>query len=260
MSYRGDTLPSVSLTRQQVMKVVNRYIGVAGGYLGDFSYRTHADFYPEYCDLEIDPYTFEGTTRERFIEILSTRPPHEQAKILRGVLDRFGDDADHPNRSQLRPELEEWIGRLDGAPAVSLETPKQTRDVVVRALADADELIRANGATSAVDRIHTALHGHVLALCEAIGLTVDRETSMNRALKLLRQNHPSLAASRPRADDITRILGALATVLDSLNPIRNNASVAHPNTELLDDADAHLAINAARTVFAFLDAKLGATS
>lgn len=82
---------------------------------------------------------------------------------------------------------------------------------------------------------------------------------MNRALKLLRQSHPALAASGPRADDITRVLGAIATVLDSLNPLRNNASVAHPNEELLDEPEAHLAINAARTVFAFLDAKLGAT-
>lgn len=242
------------------MKVVNRFIGVSGGYLGDFSYRTHEEFYPEYCDLDIDPNAYPGTTRERFIKILSTRAPHDQAKILRGVLERFGDDADHPSRSQLRPELAGWIAQLEGEPAVSLDTPKETRDVVVRALADADELIRTNGATSAVDRIHTALHGHVLALCEDAGLAVDRETTLNRALKMLRQSHPALAANGPRAEDITRILGALATILDSLNPIRNNASVAHPNAELLGEAEAHLAINAARTVFAFLDAKLGATS
>jgi hypothetical protein len=33
----------MSLTPREVMKVVNRYIGVSGGYLGDFSYRTHAE-------------------------------------------------------------------------------------------------------------------------------------------------------------------------------------------------------------------------
>jgi hypothetical protein len=251
----------MSLTPQEVMKVVNRYIGVNGGYLGDFTYRTHAEFYPEYCDLDIDPNSYSGTTRERFIEILSTRSPRDQAKILRGVIDRFGgdDDADNPTRSRLRPELEDWIARLETAPAVGLDSPKHTRDVVIRALADADELIRANGATSAVDRIHTALHGHVLALCEAAGIEVDREVTTTRALKLLRQNHPGLVASGPRAEDITRMLGAIATVLDSLNPIRNNASVAHPNKELLDEPEAQLAINAARTVFAFLDAKLGGT-
>jgi hypothetical protein len=43
-------------------------------------------------------------------------------------------------------------------------------------------------------------------------------------------------------------------------PPRNNASVAHPNVELLDEPEAHLAINAARAVFVILDAKLGAMS
>ncbi len=51
--------------------------------------------------------------------------------------------------------------------------------------------IRTNATTSAVHRIHTALHGHVLALCEPAGIEADRETTMNRALKLLRQNHPA---------------------------------------------------------------------
>lgn len=45
------------------MKIVNRYIGVRDGYLGDFTYRTHAEFYPEYCGLDIDPATYPGTTR-----------------------------------------------------------------------------------------------------------------------------------------------------------------------------------------------------
>jgi hypothetical protein len=251
----------MNLTQQEVMRVVNRYIGVSGGYLGDFSYRTHADFYPEYCGLDIDPYAYEGTTRERFIQILSTQPPRNQAKILRGVIERLGEnDETDPARLRLRREMQTWIARLKEAPAVELDTPARTRDVVVRALADADELIRTNGATSAVDRIHTALHGHILALCEAASIEVDRETTIARSLRLLRENHPALAASGPRADDLSRVLGGMATVLDALNPLRNNASVAHPNKELLDEPEAHLAINAARTVFAFLDTKLSDSS
>jgi len=83
------------LTNQEAMKVVNRYIGVSGGYLGDFSYRTHAEFYQEYCDLEIDPYQYQGTTRERFIIILKNSLPDVQAKIVRGVLQRFPLDAEN---------------------------------------------------------------------------------------------------------------------------------------------------------------------
>jgi len=74
----------MALTRQQVMQVVSRYIGVDAGYLGDFSYRTHTEFYPEFCDIEdIFPDELSGTTRERFIEILSTQSADRQARILR---------------------------------------------------------------------------------------------------------------------------------------------------------------------------------
>jgi hypothetical protein len=43
---------------------------------------TDADFYPEYCDLDIDPNEFEGTARERFIHILSNASPKEQAATV----------------------------------------------------------------------------------------------------------------------------------------------------------------------------------
>jgi hypothetical protein len=76
------------------MKIVNRWIGVSGGYLGDFSYRTHAEFYPEYCGLDFDPYDYEGTTRERFIETTSGAGPRDQARIVHGVLERFPIGAD----------------------------------------------------------------------------------------------------------------------------------------------------------------------
>jgi hypothetical protein len=44
--------------------------------------------------------------------------------------------------------------------------------------------------------------------------------------------------------------------MDALNPARNRGSVAHPNEELLDNDEAMLFINAARTVLQYLDVKL----
>jgi hypothetical protein len=73
------------------MRLVNRYIGVNGGYLGDFSYRSHQEFYPEFCGIyDVETEAFEGITRARFIEIVLPRTPHDQAKILRGVMVKFG--------------------------------------------------------------------------------------------------------------------------------------------------------------------------
>jgi very-short-patch-repair endonuclease len=77
------------LTRPEIYKLINSYIGVANGYLGDFSYRTHAEFYPFFCDLDIDPGTYEGTTRERFTQILQEANAVQQAKIIKGILAKY---------------------------------------------------------------------------------------------------------------------------------------------------------------------------
>ena len=87
------------------------------------------------------------------------------------MIDRFNEDGNPPS-ARLQPELEAWINRLDSASAVGLDTHEHTREVVLRALADDDELIRTNGATSAGDRIHTALHGTQLPNpCQGCHLT-----------------------------------------------------------------------------------------
>jgi hypothetical protein len=53
-------------------------------------------------DVEnIDPYQYQGTTHERFIQILVSRRPHEQAKIVRGVIEKY--PAGSAPSSQRRP-------------------------------------------------------------------------------------------------------------------------------------------------------------
>jgi hypothetical protein len=60
----------------------------------------------------------------------------------------------------------------------------------------------------------------------------------------------------PREQNVTQVLRAMASILDAMNPVRNMASVAHPNPTLLAEAEAMLVINACRTVLQYLDAKL----
>ncbi|MHB8296462.1 MAG: abortive infection family protein [Acidimicrobiales bacterium] len=238
------------LTDREVFRVVNRYIGVSGGYLGDFSYRTHADFYPEYCDLAIAPYAVEGTTRERFIAILSLLTPRDQAKVLRGVIERFPPDAagGPDTRQAAHAELLALIERLESGPFVAGATPQITSEVVLRALTDAENLIQMSGPTSAVDRVHTVLHGYLLAVCDGAGVVYQREDSMVALFKKLRSGHPQLADLGPRAQDVEKVLNSCASILDALLPVRNRASVAHPNAELLGEPEARLVINVGRTL------------
>ncbi len=250
-------LSSISLSRREITKLVNQYIGVSSGYLGDFSYRTHAYFYRDYCHLDIDPGEYEGTTRERFITILSSLSPRDQAAVVRGVIDRFPvGDGPSTRTIEAHNEFLQIIQRLESGSPVSTEVLHTMSDVVLRAITDADLLLRSSGATSGVDRIHTALHGYLIDACQSAGISVAKDASTTSIFRTLRLSHPKLAQLGPRAQDIERVLNACAQILDALNPVRNQASMAHPTHELLKYEEALLIINVGRTLLNYLDSKL----
>jgi hypothetical protein len=248
------------MTRPEIYSLVNDYIGVDGGYLKDFTYRTHQEFYPYFCDLDIDPLTLEGmTTRERFIHILEKAPPLDQAKILRGVLKKCPPRERSDSRTQVRAvAIERIAARLEGARGVQAGRPRITSEVVDRAISDAEALIEKNGATSGVDRVHTALHGYVMAICDDRRLRYGDDPSLTDLFKVLKENHPKFRSAGPRSEDIHQVLRALGAIMGALNPLRNRASVAHPNRKLLGEPEAMLVVNAARTILHYLDSKLAA--
>jgi hypothetical protein len=154
---------------------------------------THADFYAEYCDLEVPWPDDPGTTGQTFIQILSALTPRDQAKVLR-------------------------------------------------------EIIQSSGPTSAVDRVYWVLHGYLQAVCDGAYAASRRRE--------VQAEHPKLSDLGPRSQDIGKVLYASASILDALLPVRNHASVAHPNQELLGEAESMLVINVGRSLLHYLDAKL----
>lgn len=248
------------MSRQDIARLINRYIGVSGGYLGDFSYRTHRDFYPEYCDLFYDTDAMPGTTRRRFETILINETPANQAKIVRGILTKYPPGSEPATRTQ---ELHDYFigiaAQLEGN-AVDSPDLEITSAVVERAIADAESLIQGNGATSGVDRVHTMLHGYLKAVCDDEQIGYSADVSMRGLLRLLRERHPAFSHLGPRAQDVERVFQSIAVIMDAMNPIRNRASVAHPNDELLDEPEAMLVINCARTLLHYLDCKLSGSN
>jgi hypothetical protein len=254
------------LTDPEIVRIVNRYIGVSGGYLGlpeRFTYRTHSDFYAEYCDLSVDLSTFDGTTRETFMAALASLSPSDQAKVLRGVIERFPpDEPGAPaSRQATHVVLLTYIERLEEEGSrhlIASQTPQITSEVVLRALQDAENLIQTqtSGPTSAVDRVHTVLHGYLIAVCDRAGIAYGERQTMVALLRKLEAEHPQLADLGPRAQDIKTVLNASVSILDALLPVRNQGSMAHPNAELLGEPEARLIINVGRTLLNYLDAKL----
>lgn len=161
----------------------------------------------------------------------------------------------------------EKLGRAIRFIAVDVETDdevqnvaqpalKITSEVVEHALSDAETLIRARGATSGLDRVHTAFHGYLKAVCEAAAIPFGSDPSITELFKLVRERHPALQLGTPTADTIKQILRSMAAIVDVLNPLRNRSSVAHPNDVLLEEPEAMLAINSVRTLLHYLNMRL----
>lgn len=254
---------TVGLRQSEIYLLVSEYLGGTGGYLYGFSYSTHDEFYAQYCDLDVDTAAYRnkyGTTRRAFIGVLKESPPDAQARIIDGVLAKFPISAfreeERESKQGTRDKLISIAARLRGGPAVEVDNLRVRSAAVARAISDAATLIRDRGATSGVDRIHTALHGYLIALVRRYQIQVTSEPSITDLLKALRQNVRELQDAGPRSDDVASVLRAVGSIIGALNPIRNQASGAHPNDEVLAEPEAFLVIDAAHTILNYLNRKL----
>lgn len=243
------------LKRSDIYWVVNAYIGVTDGYLGDFSYRTHREFYPEYCDLDINPEDFDGTTRERFVHILAAADAPTQAAILRGVARKYPQGSAVYRTKQANDQLSKLISHCNDRGNVAPADIKGASRIVEKALKDAATLLATNGATSAIDRVHTALHGYLKAACASQTIAVPADASMTQLFKLLKQ-HPQMQKTGAHGELVARVMNSLSAIIDAINTARNHGSMAHPNDALLDENEATLFINASHTILQYLDATL----
>ena len=85
------------------------------------------------------------------------------------------------------------IRREEVRPAVKPAVLHVTSESVKQAIDDVESLIRSSRAESAVDRIHTALHGYLRDVCRAEGLITEKDGSMtiNALWRRLCEQHPA---------------------------------------------------------------------
>jgi len=133
-------------------------------------------------------------------------------------------------------------------------SPRLNSAAVERALRDAELLLQSSGAVSAVDRAHTALHGYLRALCDEVGIDYASDAGMTDLFKRLREQHGGFGVG-PHVEYADRIARSLSSAVDAVNTLRNRASIAHPNEELLADPEAILVINCVRTLLHYVGAK-----
>lgn len=233
-------------------------------------------------------------TRNSTCDLLEARGRHEAAEVLRSVpfelhngTNGFGDEfdllyAELPLKKYLQvADMKEKAGKevfrqivwaleendvavrfiavslVKGqkTPMVAAPEPEVFSETLERALAAVERALADDEPATGIDRVHTAFHAYLRAVAE--GSNIDTaDSGVTELFKRLRNQHPSLEVAGPRGADVTRMLNAMATIVDALNPLRNKASLAHAADELLPDAEAMVVINAVRTLFHYIESKL----
>lgn len=246
------------MSRLEINKLMERYIGSAGGYLGTFG--SHPELLRFYVDSGVDviPTDYPGTNKARFQAILENAQPAEQSKIIRGILKRHPVGSSADRTQDLHDEFLRLAQRLEAGAGVANPTPVYTSEFVKRTLAEVEHAITSKRETSGVDRVHSALHGYLRHVCDDAGIAYIQDDRIIDLFKKLLAGHPALKALGPRPQDTATIMKSFCAVMDVIDPLRNKTSFAHPTHALLDIPEAMLVINAARTILHYVVAKLAA--
>lgn len=130
---------------------------------------------------------------------------------------------------------------------------KITGSTINQAISDAKTLLNTEGPTSAVDRVHTVLHGYLKQVCNKANLAYTEDATLNQLMNILKAQHPALNIKN---ENVEQIFKSMANVLDKLNPLRNNSSLAHSNPILLEPNEAMFVINNINTFLSYLNSKL----
>lgn len=214
------------------------------------------------------PFTVEAATNsfgDEFCVLLVTVGFEEYAQLGEQIGDR-GSEQIYRQIANVSTDLlpngyirfiAARLNTEDMPEAVESPSLSVSSSTVERALEDADKLIASGqGATSALDRVHTAFHGYLNVLCREAGIVVEPGEKMTSVFKKLREQHPKLLYDGPRSNEVGMVFKGTATIIDAVNTLRNNASVAHPNEEVMPQAEAMFLINLIRSLLHFIEMKV----
>lgn len=175
-------------------------------------------------------------TDKEILEKLNVQLKEVQEMLALGDIELLKSEELHATKSRIEDEL------------------KELKPFFGQAINDAKTLLSTHGATSALDRIHTVLHGYLKQVCKDTGISYQEDATLNQLMNLLKEKHPALTTKNSNTE---HVLKSTANILDKLNPLRNNSGLAHPNEVLLEPDEAMLVINAVNTLLAYLNSKFG---
>ena len=133
-------------------------------------------------------------------------------------------------------------------PKVSLQS-----NTVRQAIADAELFIREKKYESAVDRIHTAFHGYLRQILDRHQIAYKSDDSLPSLYAKLHSYYRTAIQPPDVADKIREIIRSGGSMVTKVNELRNNNTVAHANTQLIQKREAELVIRMLNAIWDYIE-------
>jgi hypothetical protein len=227
-------------------RVLEKLLEMGGGYVCDFSNRTFQEFVADAVGLDLyqERYENRGSSKaNRLRAFWEVEDNHTVARLLSELVEyceegwgNLSHEADPKLVSRARSIVERLAGTtvVEDLDALGPQGAEQAADALARQI---QESIQAGRPEEALDRLHTWLVSWVRSLCDEHDIDYSRKTPLHGLfgsyVRFLREE--GLVETRATLT----ILSSSIKVLDDLNDVRNNKSLAHDN-EILERSEATL--------------------
>ena len=135
---------------------------------------------------------------------------------------------------------------------VDFSSVKNSDEIIKKSIEDAENFMTQGKYASALDRIHTALHGYLRGKLTKLGIKHESSDALSKLYGKL-HSHVEKTMSNDVGECIRTILRSSAGIINSLNELRNNHSLAHPNSNIIRDKEAKLCINIAKDIIEYIE-------
>lgn len=224
------------LSNQEKRKL-EKLLGMSSGYVLSFSNRTFDEFVFDCTQREIYDTRYDhgsGSKANRLRAFWAAEPSHVVGKLLAELLQHYEEEtaAEYVNAPLLEACKRIAIRLCEAAPVQDLDaiepiTDAREFDLLARAVR---ECIERHEPETGLDRLHAFLVKYVRTLCEARGISTEREKPLHSLfgeyVKALRE------ADQIKSQMADRILRSSISTLEAFNAVRNDQSLAHDNTIL----------------------------
>ncbi len=240
-------------------RILERLFGMESGYVCDFSNRTFEEFFLDTVDIDIcgSKYESGGTSKaNRLRTFWSTETNQLASKLLDELLTYEATvpfERREPEESlpSLREQASKIIETLSAnswgdAEAFNQHVPDGNLDVLGRQI---KESLSSGRPEEALDRLHTYVTRYTRKLCAGHSIEFSQTTPLHALfgsyVRFLREE------DLVESEATLKILSSSIKVLEKLNGVRNDKSLAHDN-ELLNRHEASLIFSHVSSSIKFL--------